>query len=165
MRGIDVNARAFKAIIERQRLVDLAGYVQPDVPVDAAVVGVEIVRIPFKRDACGAFRVGSLVVDLDREYVLLGPEVRRIGDVEAVRRDSVFTQPDLLAVKEDVARLAHALEFEEDLVAGQIGGQPEVFAVPRESLIGAAVATAVGDELPERVDVVERVRRADRLPF
>jgi hypothetical protein len=55
-----------------------------------------------------------------------------------------------------------------DLVAGQIGGQPEVFAVPRESLIGAAVATAVRDELPERVDVVERVRlsvRESRMKF
>jgi hypothetical protein len=47
--GMHVNAAGLETVIKRQCLVDLAGDVQPDMPVDAAMVGIEIVRVPFKR--------------------------------------------------------------------------------------------------------------------
>ena len=70
-----------------------------------------------------------------------------------------------MAVEEDVTGLAHALELDEDAMAGGQGGEPEVLAIPGEALVGAAVAAAVGDELAEAVDVVEAVRRGDGGPF
>ncbi len=48
VRGMDVDALALEAVVERQRLVDLAHHVQPHVPVDAAVVGIEVVRVPLE---------------------------------------------------------------------------------------------------------------------
>ena len=38
---------ALQPVVERQRLVDLARDVQPHMPVDAAVVGIEVVRVPL----------------------------------------------------------------------------------------------------------------------
>ena len=73
--GVDVHARAFQAVVERQRLVNLAGDVQPDVAVDASVIGIEVVGVPFERCAGSALLVIGAVVDLDRENVLLVAEV------------------------------------------------------------------------------------------
>src|SRR5262249_29415052 len=42
---VNVHAGGLQAVEKRQRLVDGAGDVKPDVPVDAAVIGVEIVHV------------------------------------------------------------------------------------------------------------------------
>ena len=174
-----VDALTFKAVIERQRLVDLAGHVQPHAPVDAAVVGVEVARIPLVSDriAGGAVRVlgvghaeGPLlvarrVVHLHREHILLSVKPQCIGDVDSVRGHAILVQANLLAVEEYVARLSHALELEEDLVAGEARGQLEVLAIPREAFVGASVPAAMRDQLAEGVHVVETVRRGDRGPL
>ena len=95
----------------------------------------------------------------------LSPKLHRVGDVDAVGGDAVLVQPDRFPIEVDVAGLAHALELEEDLAAGKLGGQLEVLAIPREPLVGASVAAAVRDDLAEGVDVVEAVRRADDRPL
>ena len=173
--GMDVNALALQTVVERQGLMDLACDMQPHMAVDAAVVGIEIVAAPLVAGshagsaigvlwvggAEGAFLVGGGVVHLDREHVLLRAEMHRVRDVDAVGGDAVLVQTDLLAVEVDVARLAHAFELQEDAVAGKRGGQLEVLAIPGESLVGARVAAAVGDELAEAVDIVEAVRRGN----
>ena len=115
--GMHVNAAGLEAVIERQCLVDLAGDVQPNMPVDAAMVGIEIVRVPFKRSSGSAFLVVRAVVHLHRQHVLLGPEVHRIGDVDAVGGNSVLIQSDRFPIEENVAGLAHAFEFEKDFAA------------------------------------------------
>ena len=66
-----------------------------------------------------ALAVGSAVVDLHGEDVLGAAEADAVGDVQAVAGHAVLIQPDLLAVKVEDARLAHALELEEELVAGE----------------------------------------------
>jgi len=69
-----------------------------------------------------------------------------------------------MAVEEDVAGLAHALELDEDAMARGQGRELEVLAIPGEPLVGAAVAAAVGDEHAEAVHVVEAVRGGDGGP-
>ncbi len=54
-RRVDVNAGGFQALVQRQRLVDAAHDVEPDVVVDAAVVGVEIFGFPFEAGVGGDF--------------------------------------------------------------------------------------------------------------
>jgi hypothetical protein len=44
--GVDVDALALQAVVEGQGLVDLARDMQPDMAVDAAVVGIEVVPAP-----------------------------------------------------------------------------------------------------------------------
>ena len=145
--------------------MNLAGDVQPHMPVDAAVVGVEIVRVPFKRSSGGAFLVVGAVVHPHCQHVFLGPEAHRICDVDTVGGNSVFIQADRFPIQENVARLAHAFEFEKDFAAGEAGRKREVFAIPREPLVGSQVAAAVRDDLSERVDIVEAVRSADDCPM
>ena len=115
--GMHVNAAGLETVIERQCLVNLAGDVQPDMPVDAAMVRIEIVRIPFKRSSGSALLVVRAVVYLDRQHVLLRSELHRIADVDAVGGDSVLIQPDRFPIEENVAGLAHAFEFEKDFAA------------------------------------------------
>ena len=71
----------------------------------------------------------------------------------------------MLAVQENVAGLPHAFEFQKDPVAGISGRQLEMFAVPGKPFVRAAIAAAVVDDDAERVDIIKRVRRADRLPL
>jgi hypothetical protein len=56
VRGMNIDPGAFQAVIERQRLIDLAGDMQPDMPVNAAVVGIEVVGVPLKRGIAGTLR-------------------------------------------------------------------------------------------------------------
>jgi hypothetical protein len=163
--SMHVNAAGLETVIERQCLVDLADDVQPDMPVDAAMVGIEIVRIPFKRSSSSAFLVVRAVVHLHRQHVLLGPEAHCIADVDAVGGNSVLIQADRFPIEENVAGLAHAFEFEKDFAAREAGRKFEVLAVPGEPLVGSQVAAAVRDDLPERVDIVEAVGRADGCPM
>ena len=163
--GMHVNARGLQPVVERQRLVNLAGDVQPDVPVDAAMIGIEIVGVPLKPGSGGAFHVVRPVVHLHSQHVLLRPAMHRIRNIDSVGSNSVFIQADLFPIQEDVARLPHALKFEEDFAPEITGGQLEVFAIPRDPLVRAHVAAAVRDDLPERVDVVKAVRGADGGPL
>ena len=164
VRGVNIDTGAFEAVVQRQRLIDLAGDVQPDMPVDAAVVGIEVVRVPFERGTAGALRVVGAVVDLYRQHVFLASEVHGGGDVHSVRGHSVFVKAHGFAVQENVAGLPHALEFQKDVVSGKFGGQLEVFPVPDDSFVCPPVAAAVRDDRAERIDVVERMRRADGDP-
>ena len=101
----------------------------------------------------------------DGEDVFLIAELHGVGNVHAVRGDSIFIQADRFAIQENVARLTHALEFDKYFLARKVGRELEVFAVPRETLVGADVAAAVHNDLAEGIDVVERVRRADCGPL
>jgi len=170
---------AFEAVVEREGLIDLAGHVQPDVAIDAAVIGVEVVGVPLV--ACGraggavgvlgvggaegALLIGGAIVYLDGEDIVLRAQMQAVGDVDAIGGDAVLVEADLLAVEVDVAGLAHAFEFEEDAVAGEVGGEFEVFAVPREAFVGAAITAAMGDEGAEGIDIVEAVRGGDGGPL
>ena len=44
---MDIDALALQTVVERQGLMDLAGDMQPHMAVDAAVVGIEVVPVPF----------------------------------------------------------------------------------------------------------------------
>ena len=72
--GVDVDALALEAVVERQRLVDLAGNMQPDMAINAAVIGIEIVRVPFKGSAGSAFLVARPVVNLDSKTFSCSPK-------------------------------------------------------------------------------------------
>ena len=142
-----VDAGGFEAVIERQRLEDLTRDVQPDVPVDAPVIGIKVVRIPLEGRVGGALGVSGAVIHLDGQDVLLWAEVNGVGDVQAVGRHPVLVKPNWLAIQEDVAGLPYALEFEEDPIVRQGRRKLEMLAVPGQSLVGAEIAPAVGDDL------------------
>ena len=165
VRGVDVDALALEAVVERQGLEDGAGDVEPDAAVDAAVVGIEVVGVPLECGAGGALFVGGGVVELDGEDIFFAVEEDGAGDVDAVGGDAVLVETDLLAIEEDVTGLARAFELEEETAAGELGGDAEVFAIPGETFVGAEVAAAVRDDAAEGVDVVEAVRGADCVPL
>ena len=131
VRGINIDAGGLEILVERQGLVNLAGDVQPDVAVEAAVVGIEILGLPLEDGAGGFFGVVGDVGDLDGEDVFLVAEVNGVGDVDAAGRDAVFVFADGLAVHEESGGLPHAFELDEDLVALGAGGKLEVLAVRR----------------------------------
>ena len=127
-------------------------------PVDSAVVGVEVVSVPLKRSITGTLCVSCAVIHLDRQDVVFIPKVNGAGDVQTVGRHPVLVKPDCLAVQENVAGLPHALEFEEDLTAGKSGRKLEMFAVPNQPFEGAQVPAAMRNDLTKGIDVVEAVR-------
>src|ERR1039458_2087547 len=118
-------------------------------PVNAAVVGIEVVGVPLKSGAAGTLGVIRAVIHLDGQDVLFAPEMDRVGDVQAVGGDSVLVKPHLLAIQENVAGLPHALEFEKNLIVGKFGRKLEMFAVPDQPFIGAAVPAAMRNDLTE----------------
>ena len=138
VRAMHVDARSLQAVVQRQRLVDLAGDVQPHVPVDPAMVRVEVVGVPLEPCAGGPLAVGGPVVHLHGQYVLRVSEMDGVGDVQAVGGHAVLIESDLLAVEEDLAGLPHPLEFEEDLLAGKAGRKLEMLAVPGQPFVRAA---------------------------
>jgi hypothetical protein len=85
VRRVHVDALALQSVIKRQRLMYLAHYMQPDMTINSAVVGIEVVCVPFKSrpaagravgvlrvgGAKGAFLVRCRVVDLDGEHIFL----------------------------------------------------------------------------------------------
>jgi len=73
--------------------------------------------------------------------------VNGAGDVQAVGRHPVLVESHWLTIQEDVAGLPHALEFEEDFIAGKFGRKLEMFAVPSQTFEGAAVPAAMGNDL------------------
>ena len=147
--GMHVDPGAFQAVVKRQGLINFAGDVQPDMPVDAAVVGIEVVGVPFKRGAAGTLLVIGAIIHLDCQHVLFAPEMNRAGDVQSEGSHPVFVKPGWFAVQKNVAGLSHTFKFEEDLVAGKFGRKFEMLAVPDETLEGAAVPAAVGNDLTE----------------
>src|ERR1017187_10707465 len=116
-------------------------------PVNATVVGIEVVGVPLKRGIVGTLRVSSAFIPLHRQDVLFVPEVNGAGDVQAVGCHPVLVKPNLLAIQEDISGLPHALELEKDFAAGKLGRKLEVFAVPGQPFVSAAVATAMGNDL------------------
>ncbi len=162
--AVDVGTGGFEAVVEGEGLVDFSGDVEPDVAVDAAVVGVEVIGVPFESGAGGTFLIVGAVIDFDGEDVFVIAEFDGVGDIDAVAGDAVFVEADFLAVEEDIAGLAHAFEFEEDFIVGVGGGEGEMFAVPGEALVGSAIAAAVGDDGAEGIGFVKGVGGADGVP-
>ena len=176
--GVNVDALTLQPVVQRQRLVYLSGYMNPDRPVDAAVIGVEVVGIPLEaqRHAIGAVGVLRIrrakralliargVVHLHGEDVLLPRRRKRVSDVDAIRVDAILVQANLLAVEIDVPGLTHPLELDVDLAPRSLCGQLEVLAIPGEPLVRSHIAAAVDDDLAERVHIVEAVRCAHRRP-
>src|ERR1039458_3544094 len=160
-----VDAAGLKAVVERQCLMDLAGGVEPDMSVDTAMIRIEIVRVPFKGVSSGALPIVRAVVHLNGQHVLFRAKTEGIGDVDAVSCNSVFIQANLLAIEEYVTGLPHAFEFEKELAAREACRDLEMFAIPREPLVGSQVAAAVRNDFPEGVDVVKTVRSADGRPL
>src|ERR1017187_7872964 len=163
--GVDIDALAFEAVIERKRLVDFPGHVQPNGAVDAAMIGVEVVNVPLEGRVGGALSVSGAVVEFDRQHVLLATELYLVRDVDAVGTDPVFRKANLLAVEKNIARLTHAFEFEEEIAPREASWKFEVLPIPWDSLVRATVASAVRDDGAERVDIVEAVRRRDGRPL
>src|SRR5690348_1385814 len=99
--------------------------------VNAAEIRIEIIRIPFESRAGGAFGIVRLIIHLHGKHILLAPKMHGVGYIDAVCRDSVLIQTNLLAVEKDVPGLPHTLEFEKELMAGSFGWKLEMFAIPR----------------------------------
>jgi hypothetical protein len=116
-------------------------------PVNASVIGVEVVGIPLKRCIAGALGVGGAVIHLHGQDVFFVAEVYGAGDIQAVCRHAVLVEPGEFAVEENLAGLPHAFEFEKNFVAGKSGGELEMLAVPGQPFVGAAVAAAMGNDL------------------
>ena len=159
--------------------MDLAHHMQPYPPVDAAVVWIEVVRVPLVPDGytVGAIRIlriggtectlliSGRIVDLHCKYILLRPEVKCASDVDSVRVDSVLIQTNLLAIQINVACLTHTLKLDEDLLPGQLRRELKVLPVPRESFVRTAVAASMRNNHAERIDVIEAVRSRHRGPL
>src|SRR6185295_1906881 len=81
-------------------------------------------------------------------------------------RDAILVEANFFAVEEDIARLAHALKFEEHALAAAGGGgwQLKMLAIPSGTFPRAAVAAAVRDQAAIGVDIVIGVRGGDRFP-
>jgi len=128
--GVHVHTQGPQVRVQGQGLVEPVRHVEPDVLVDAPVVGVEVPVRPLIPLVRGLLAVVPGVVDPDCQDVLLGPGPDRVRDVEAEGHDPVLMASQVAAVEVELARLAHALELQEDLAGRGIGRQPEVLAVP-----------------------------------
>src|ERR1039458_8865099 len=127
-----VDAARLETVVERQRLVDGPGDVKPDMTVDTAMIGIEVIRVPLKWSPGGPLTVGLPIVNLDGQHILTRSEIDGVGDIDPVSSDSVFIQANRFAIEKDVAGLSHALELEENLAISEMVRNVEVFSVPGE---------------------------------
>ena len=78
--GPDILAGGAERRIERQRLIDRAGQVEPDILGNAAIIDVEIVIVPLEAAAGGAFLIFPVIVDAHGDDIVAGFErSRNIG--------------------------------------------------------------------------------------
>jgi hypothetical protein len=152
----DILANSAKAGGERQRLVDRAGQVQPDILGDPAIIDVEIVVVPLEAAAGRALLVLPVIVDADRDEVLAGPERR--GDIGTERHRAVLGERYRLAIDPDLRRLTHAFELEEGAGTGPLRGKRDVLAVPDDA------GREILDVTRECLLLVEGVRKRDIVP-
>ena len=162
--GIDVDAGGLEIFVEREGLIDLAGEVQPDVVVQAPVIGVEGAPHPFVAGAGGFFHVVVAVVHFYGDHVIGVAEVHEVGQVEAAGGDAVFEAADELAVYPEAAGLFESFKFEEHLFALGGGGELEMFPVPGDAHVFMLFAAAVRNDFVVGIGVVVRVRGGNGSP-
>ena len=117
---IDVDTLALEAVEARQRLVNLPRNMQPHMLIDAAEARNEVIPIPFKSCASGWFQVVRPVVYLDRHHLALYTRQQPIDD--AVGRDSVLIEPNMVPVQINISGVPHTFELEEDPATRDICG-------------------------------------------
>ncbi len=165
IRRINIDAGGLEIFVERQCLINLAGEVQPDVVVQAAVIGIERAAHPLILRAGRLFLVIVAVVHLHRDDIFLAAEVHEFGQVEATGGNAIFVFAGELAVDPEAPGLFQAFKFEENFPVPGAGRQLEMLPVPGNARVGVPVATAMTDDVGVRIGVVERVRGADGDPF
>ena len=111
--GVDVDARSAEVRVERQRLVEFAGDVQPHVLRQTAVVGVEILVVPLVAAVVYAVTVSPRVVAAHGNDVLARLDKR--CDIKAEGHHAIVREPHLLAIHPHVGTLTGTLELDEEL--------------------------------------------------
>nr|GEU28280.1 hypothetical protein [Tanacetum cinerariifolium] len=154
--GVHVHAGRAQAAIQRQRLVQPVGQVQPHVFWQAAVVGVEILVGPLVALAGGLLAVVPAVIGAHGNRVLAVHQRGR--DIVPERGHAVFVQAHALAVDVHLGRLARAFEFQEHFLTARLRRQGKSLAVPGDA------GRMVHDVPAESVVLVPRARQRHALP-
>ena len=149
MRRININARRLEILVKRQRLIDLAGQMQPGVVVQPAVIGIEVAPHPFVAHAGRLLPVTVAVVHFDRDEIV-AVKIHQVGQVQAAGGDAVLEFAGGFSVDPKAAGLFHPFKLQEDFPALRAGRQLEMLAIPGEARVGAPVPAAVADDVPER---------------
>ena len=106
---------------------------QPDVAVQPAEIRVEMHSHSTRSRAGGLLLVFVLLSTFTASTLSWPPNFTNSVMSKPARRDAVLIHADGLAVEEEMARLLHAVEFEEDLPAVGAGGQLEMLAIPADA--------------------------------
>ena len=114
-------------------MINLADKVEPDIVVEAAVIGIERAPHPFEFAPRGLLLVVVAVIDLDGDHVVRVAEMGDRREIKPAGGDAVFKKADELAVDPKAPGLFQALEFEEDFAVLGAGRQLEVFAIPGDA--------------------------------
>ena len=166
--AIDVNTRSAYIAVERQRLIDGVGHVQPHPLVDAAVVAVEVLVVPLEGGAGFLLSVGTdggrrllvvvpVIVYHHGKYVFLAIYNIRC-EVEAEGHHAILGPPQVVTVDEHLSTEACSLKFYEYLLALGALGQAEILAIPHHG-VGELSAVA-----REGLVLVPGIGQRDRLP-
>jgi hypothetical protein len=143
----------------------MPGFDQPDVVIQAAVIWIERSAHPFVANSGCFLHIIVAVVHFHGNDVLVRAEVDERGDVQPERGDAVLVLAGKFSVHPKSAGLFETVKLKEDLAVAGDSRQLEVLSVPGDAHVLVSLASAVADDLVERVDVVVGVRRADRGPL
>ena len=100
-----------QVFVERQGLVNLSGQVQPDIVIQAAVIGVERATHPLEFSAGRFFLVIVAVVHLHNDDIILIAEIHKIREIKPTRRNTVLELADGFSIDPKAHRLASALQI------------------------------------------------------
>ena len=146
IRRINVSAGGLEVFVKRQGLIHLAGQVQADIVVQAAVIRIERAPHPFEPRARRLLAVIVAVIHLGGDDVVRVAKIHQPGQVQAAGGDAVLEPAGRLPIHPEMAGLLQPLEFQNDFSPLGGGGQLEMFAIPGDARPGAPVAAAVADE-------------------
>ncbi len=164
IRAVNIDARGLEVLVEWQRLINLAGQVQPEVVIQAAVIGIKRAPHPFELDTGGFLLVIIAVIHFHGDDVVDLAKIHQIRQVQPQRRHAVLIFAGGFAVDPKPAGLLEPLGFEEHLAVLGACRQLEMLAIPDNARPSVPVAAAVADELGVGIRFVIGMRRADLAP-